>query len=145
MSAFVYTNGQLGAEGVALAEVAANYGTPCYVYSRAEIEQRWNAFNAAFAGQAHLLCYAVKANSNIAVLNVLARLGSGFDIVSVGELERVIRSGGDPAKVVFSGVGKRRDEMQEALKAGIKSFKVEYVGEMGNLNFITARSSPRFP
>jgi len=145
MSAFVYTNGQLGAEGVALAEVAANYGTPCYVYSRAEIEQRWNAFNAAFAGQAHLLCYAVKANSNIAVLNVLARLGSGFDIVSVGELERVIRSGGDPAKVVFSGVGKRRDEMQEALKAGIKCFNVESVAELEHLNLIAAGSSLQAP
>jgi diaminopimelate decarboxylase len=145
MSAFVYTNGQLGAEGVALAEVAANYGTPCYVYSRAEIEQRWNAFNDAFAGQAHLLCYAVKANSNIAVLNVLARLGSGFDIVSVGELERVIRSGGDPAKVVFSGVGKRRDEMQEALKAGIKCFNVESVAELEHLNLIAAGSSLQAP
>ena len=145
MSAFVYTNGQLGAEGVALAEVAANYGTPCYVYSRAEIEQRWNAFNAAFAEQAHLLCYAVKANSNIAVLNVLARLGSGFDIVSVGELERVIRSGGDPAKVVFSGVGKRRDEMQEALKAGIKCFNVESVAELEHLNLIAAGSSLQAP
>jgi diaminopimelate decarboxylase len=145
MSAFVYTNGQLGAEGVALAEVAANYGTPCYVYSRAEIEQRWKAFNTAFAGQAHLLCYAVKANSNIAVLNVMARLGSGFDIVSAGELERVIRAGGDPAKIVFSGVGKRRDEMQNALKAGIKCFNVESVAELEHLNQIAAESSLQAP
>src|SRR3990172_12676060 len=139
MSAFVYTNGQLGAEGVALAEVAANYGTPCYVYSRAEIEQRWNAFNAAFAGQAHLLCYAVKANSNIAVLNVLARLGSGFDIVSVGELARVLAAGGDPRKIVFSGVGKTAEEMRRALMAGILCFNVESESELARLEAVAAQ------
>lgn len=145
MSAFAYTNGQMGAEGVTLAEVAARFGTPCYVYSRAEIEQRWNAFNSAFAGQEHLICYAVKANSNIAVLNVLARLGSGFDIVSAGELERVIKAGGDPAKVVFSGVGKRRDEMQYALKAGINCFNVESVAELERLNHVAAESGMQAP
>ena len=145
MSAFVYSNGQLGAEGVTLAEVARNYGTPCYVYSRAEIERQWNAFNTAFTGQKHLLCYAVKANSNIAVLSVLARLGSGFDIVSAGELERVIRAGGEPAKVVFSGVGKRKDEMQYALKAGIKCFNVESVAELEHLNQIAAGSNRQAP
>jgi diaminopimelate decarboxylase len=145
MSAFVYTNGQLGAEGVTLAEVAAQFGTPCYVYSRAEIEQRWNAFNSAFSGQAHLICYAVKANSNIAVLNVMARLGSGFDIVSAGELERVIKAGGDPAKVVFSGVGKRRDEMQYAIKTSIKCFNVESVAELERLNHVAAESGMQAP
>jgi diaminopimelate decarboxylase len=145
MSAFVYTNGQLGAEGVTLAEVAAQFGTPCYVYSRAEIEQRWKAFDSAFAGQKHLVCYAVKANSSLAVLNVLARLGSGFDIVSAGELERVLKAGGDPAKVVFSGVGKRRDEMQFALRAGIRCFNVESVAELERLNHVAAEYGIQAP
>src|SRR3989338_6092179 len=104
MAAFAYANGQLGAEGVPLAEVARRHGTPCYVYSRAAIEQQWRAFDQAFGARAHLICYAVKANSNIAILNILARLGSGFDIVSIGEFERVIAAGGNPQQIIFSGV-----------------------------------------
>ena len=145
MRAFSYTNGQLGAEGVALAEVARRHGTPCYVYSRAAIEQQWRAFHTAFAGHNHLICYAVKANSNIAVLNVLARLGSGFDVVSVGELERVIKAGGDPGKIVFSGVGKRRDEMQRALQAGIRCFNVESTAELEHLNQVAGELHRRAP
>ena len=145
MSVFTYSNGQLGAEGVALAEVARRHGTPCYVYSRAAIEQQWHAFNRAFAKEAHLICYAVKANSNIAILNILARLGSGFDIVSIGELERVMRAGGDPAKVVFSGVGKRRDEIQRALQACIKCFNVESAAELEQINLIAGAAGKQAP
>lgn len=136
MPAFDYSDGQLGAEGVALAQVAAQFGTPCYVYSRAAIESQWRAFDTAFNGQPHLICYAVKANSNLAILNILTRLGSGFDIVSGGELERVIRAGGDPGKVVFSGVAKTAAEMELALKAGIRCFNVESVGELERLNAV---------
>ena len=134
MTAFAYHSGQLCAEGVVLAEIAKQFGTPCYVYSRSAIEQQWRAFDLALSAQKHLICYAVKANSNLAVLNVLARLGSGFDIVSVGELERVLKAGGEPGKVVFSGVGKRADEMQRALEAGIKCFNVESLAELDRLN-----------
>ncbi len=111
MNAFVYRDGELHVEGVALSAIAARFGTPCYVYSRAALTAAYRAFDEAFAGVDHLVCYALKANSNIAILNLFARLGSGFDIVSGGELARVIAAGGDPAKVVFSGVGKngRRD------------------------------------
>ena len=119
MDYFEYRAGRLCAEDVPLADIAAEHGTPCYVYSRATLERHWRAFDAALAGRPHRVCYAVKANSNLAVLNVLARLGSGFDIVSVGELERVLAAGGDPAKVVFSGVGKRAEEMRRALEVGI--------------------------
>jgi len=134
MTAFAYHSGQLCAENVVLAEIAKQFGTPCYVYSRSVIEQQWRAFDSALSAQKHLICYAVKANSNLAVLNVLARLGSGFDIVSVGELERVLKAGGEPRKVVFSGVGKRADEMQRALEAGIKCFNVESLAELNRLN-----------
>ena len=134
MTAFAYHSGQLCAEGVVLAEIAKQFGTPCYVYSRSVIEQQWRAFDLALSAQKHLICYAVKANSNLAVLNVLARLGSGFDIVSVGELERVLKARGEPRKVVFSGVGKRADEMQRALEAGIKCFNVESLAELNRLN-----------
>ncbi|KAG1707578.1 Diaminopimelate decarboxylase [Nymphon striatum] len=120
MDFFNYKNGELFAEDVSINEIAKAHGTPCYVYSRATLERHWNAFNDAFGDQPHLICYSVKANSNIAILNLLARLGSGFDIVSVGELERVLKAGGDPQKVVFSGVGKRADEMQRALEVGPK-------------------------
>ena len=106
MDHFNYRNGRLYAEDVDLAALAAAHGTPCYVYSRATIERHWHAFDSAFRGHDHLVCFAVKANSNIAVLDILARLGSGFDIVSLGELERVLHAGGDPEKIVFSGVGK---------------------------------------
>lgn len=139
MSAFAYSNGQLCADGVALADVARRFGTPCYIYSRSEIEQRWHAFDEAFAGIDHLICYAVKANSNLGVLDVLARLGSGFDIVSGGELQRVIRAGGDPAKVVFSGIGKSEKEMVLALEQGIKCFNVESVTELQHLDRVAGR------
>ena len=134
MTAFAYHSGQLCAEGVVLAEIAKQFGTPCYVYSRSAIEQQWRAFDSALSAQKHLICYAVKANSNLAVLNVLARLGSGFDIVSAGEFERVLKAGGEPGKVVFSGVGKKADEMQRALEAGIKCFNVESLAELDRLN-----------
>ncbi len=138
MTVFSYHNGQLCAEGVALYEIAKRFATPCYVYSRAEIESRWQAFDAALASQKHLICYAVKANSNLAVLNILARLGSGFDIVSQGELERVLKAGGQPSKIVFSGVGKKANEMQYALEVGIKCFNVESLAELSSLNQLAA-------
>ncbi len=131
---FTYRDRQLYAEGVPLAEIARRHGTPVYVYSRAAIEARWREFDAAFSGHPHLVCYAVKANGNLAVLNVLARLGSGFDIVSVGELERVLRAGGDAGRVVFAGVGKRAEEMKRALEAGIRCFNVESGPELERLN-----------
>ncbi len=134
MDYFNYKNGQLFAEDVDLQSLANKYGTPCFVYSRATLERHWHAFNDAFGDQPHLICYSVKANSNIGILNLLARLGSGFDIVSVGELERVLKAGGDPAKVVFSGVGKRSDEMQRALEVGIRCFNIESIGELERLN-----------
>ena len=134
MDFFDYKNGQLFAEDVSLESIAAKYGTPCYVYSRATLERHYRAFDDAFGDQPHMICYSVKANSNIGILNLLARMGSGFDIVSVGELERVIKAGGDPKKVVFSGVGKRADEMQRALEVGIRCFNVESNGELERLH-----------
>ena len=134
MDHFQYRDHRLFAEEVPLTQIAAQFGTPCYVYSRATLERHWHAFDRAFADRPHLVCFAVKANSNLAVLNVLARLGSGFDIVSVGELERVVIAGGDPAKVVFSGVGKRSDEMRRALELGIRCFNVESLPELERLN-----------
>ena len=138
MDYFDYKNDQLFAENVPLKKIASEYGTPCYVYSRATLERHWHAFNDAFADQPHLICYSVKANSNIAILNLLARLGSGFDIVSVGELERVLKAGGDPKKVVFSGVGKRLDEMQRALEVGIHCFNIESTAELERLQQVAA-------
>lgn len=145
MDHFTYRNGRLCAEDVDLAETARAHGTPCYVYSRATLERHWHAFDSAFAGRDHLVCYAVKANSNLAVLNILARLGSGFDIVSAGELERVLRAGGDASKVVFSGVGKRADEMRRALEVGIYCFNVESVAELERLNAVAAEMGMRAP
>lgn len=139
MDHFNYRNGHLHAENLSLAAIAEQYGTPCYVYSRATIERHWRAFDSVFAARDHLVCYAVKANSNIAVLNLLARLGSGFDIVSVGELERVLRAGGDPAKVVFSGVGKTEQEIQRALEVGILCFNVESESELERIDRVAAR------
>jgi diaminopimelate decarboxylase len=130
MDYFNYQNGVLYAEDVAVPDIATQYGTPCYIYSRATLVRHWRAFDTALKGLDHLVCYAVKANSNLAVLNVLARLGSGFDIVSLGELERVLAAGGDPHKVVFSGVGKRADEMRRALQVGIHCFNVESEAEL---------------
>jgi diaminopimelate decarboxylase len=145
MPPFTYRDRQLYAEEVPLAEIAQKIGTPCYVYSRAAIEERFRAFETALAGREHLVCYAVKANSNLAVLNVLSRLGSGFDIVSGGELERVRAAGGDTAKVVFSGVGKTREEMRQALDAGIYCFNVESEAELQALNDVAAHGTRRAP
>ena len=127
-------DGQLWAENVSLTSLAEQYGTPLYVYSRATLERHWNAFDKAVGAHPHLVCYAVKANSNLGVLNTLARLGSGFDIVSGGELERVIQAGGDASKVVFSGVGKTEAEMKRALELNIKCFNVESEAELERLN-----------
>ena len=134
MSDFIYRDGQLFAEDVSLLEIAKQYNTPCYVYSNNTIQSRYSEFDSAFTSGQHLLCYAVKANSNISILNILARLGSGFDIVSIGELLRVLEAGGDPMKVVFSGVGKREDEMKFALEQNIKCFNVESESELLKLN-----------
>ena len=152
MNPFSYRDRQLHAENVPLADIARQAGTPCYVYSRAGIEAQFHAFAGALHGHDHLVCYAVKANSNLAVLNLLARLGSGFDIVSGGELERVLAAGGDPARVVFSGVGKTRDEMRRALAAGIYCFNVEsaaelevlseVAGELGKTAAVSLRVNP---
>ena len=136
MDHFEYRNGQLFAENVAVAEIARTHGTPCYVYSRATLERHWHAFNDAFGAQPHLVCYAVKANSNLAILNLFARLGSGFDIVSGGELERVIRAGGDPSKVVFSGLGKKVAEIRKALEVGIRCFNIESEAELDRINAV---------
>ncbi len=134
MDHFNYLEGALHAESVPLEEIAGRFGTPVYVYSRATLERHWNAFDRAFSVYPHLICYAVKANSNLAVLNLLVRLGSGFDIVSVGELERVLKAGGDPSKVVFSGVGKREDEIRRALEVGIRCFNVEVPAELDRID-----------
>ena len=134
MSAFDYREGRLFAESVALEDVADQVGTPCYVYSRAALTDHLKGYQAPLEGRAHLICYAVKSNSNLAVLDVLARLGAGFDIVSVGELERVLAAGGDPARVVFSGVAKQAEEMARALEVGIKCFNVESTAELERLN-----------
>jgi diaminopimelate decarboxylase len=135
---FNYKGDSLYCEDVAISTLAETYGTPLYVYSRATLERHWHAFDDALAGREHLICYAVKANSNIAVLNVLARLGSGFDIVSSGELQRVLRAGGDPSKIVFSGVGKQAHEMALALDTGIHCFNVESEQELDLLNQVAA-------
>jgi diaminopimelate decarboxylase len=145
VTAFVRFNGELWIERVPLAQVAARFGTPCFVYSRAALERAWDEFDAAFAGVPHLVCYAMKANSNLAVLNLFARRGSGFDIVSGGELARVLAAGGDPAKVVFSGVGKSEAEMHAALDAGILCFNVESAAELEALNRVAARAGRTAP
>ncbi len=134
MDYFNYRNNALYAEAVAVPDIVATYGSPCYIYSRATLERHWKAFDLAFGDQAHLICYAVKANSNIALLNLLARLGSGFDIVSLGELERVLAAGGEAKKIVFSGVGKREDEILAALKIGIRCFNIEVTDELDRIN-----------
>ncbi len=134
MDYFNYQDGQLFAEDVPVESIASEFGTPCYVYSRATFERHYNAYDKALGDHPHLVCYAVKANSNIAVLSVLAKLGSGFDIVSIGELERVIAAGGDPTKCVFSGVGKQAHEMRRALEVGVHCFNVESEAELHRLN-----------
>ena len=145
MENFSYKDGTLYAEGVALTGIAQRHGTPAYVYSRAAIEANWRAYANAFSGRDALVCYSVKANGNLAILNLLARLGSGFDIVSGGELERVIAAGGEPAKVVFSGTGKRADEMRRALEAGIRCFNVESETELLRLDEIAGQLSVTAP
>ena len=136
MDYFSYRDGSLYAEDAAVSAIAAAHGTPCYIYSRAALEAAFGEYRQALAGCEHLVCYAVKANSNLAVLNVLARLGAGFDIVSSGELERVIAAGGDPAKIVFSGVGKKPGEMARALELGIHCFNLESAAELEVLNTV---------
>lgn len=138
MSSFNYRNGELFAEDVAVSRIAEAYGTPAFIYSRAHIEQRFQSYVDGLAGHPHLICYAVKANSNIAVLNVLARLGAGFDIVSGGELERALAAGADPARIVFSGVGKTVAEMRRALEVGIGCFNVESAEELERLHEVAA-------
>ncbi|MFC3285621.1 diaminopimelate decarboxylase [Litchfieldella rifensis] len=134
MDHFEYRDGVLFGEDVPLESIAERYGTPCYVYSKATLERHFRAYTEALGSHPHLICYAVKANSNLAVLNLLARLGAGFDIVSQGELERVLAAGGDPAKVVFSGVAKQAGEMARALDVGIKCFNVESLPELERLD-----------
>jgi diaminopimelate decarboxylase len=138
-------DGQLHLESVPLAEIARTYGTPCYVYSRCALENAYRSYLDALAGRDALICYAVKANSNLAILNLFARLGAGFDIVSGGELARVLASGGDLGKVVFSGVGKTRAEMREALAAGIYCFNVESASELEHLNGVAVELARRAP
>jgi len=136
MHPFTLKNGELHAENIALSALAAEFSTPCYVYSKAALESAYARFKAGFAGTDHLICFAVKANPNIGILNLFARLGAGFDIVSGGELARVLEAGGDPAKIVFSGVGKTEREMQAALEAGIFCFNVESDAELERLNSV---------
>lgn len=145
MDHFTYQRGQLHAESVPLAEIARSVGTPAYVYSRATLSRHYLAFDQALQGIPHLICYAVKANSNLAVLNVLARLGAGFDIVSGGELERVMRAGGDPGKVIFSGVGKTSAEIRASLRAGIRCFNVESADELERIAGIAGQLGVRAP
>ena len=145
MTAFTYYDGELHAERVALSAIAARFGTTCYVYSRAALEEAYREFDDAFAGVPHLVCYAMKANPNLAILNLFARLGSGFDIVSGGELARVLAAGGDPAKVVFSGVGKTENEMAQALAVGILCFNVESAGELERLDSVAERVGKKAP
>ena len=145
MDYFLLRNGVLFAEDVSLEEIALRHGTPCYVYSRATLERHFRAFDEALAGQKHLVCYAVKANGNLGVLDVLCRMGAGFDVVSVGELERVLAVGGQADKVIFSGVGKREDEMRRALEAGIRCFNVESESELHKLNAVARRMKKKAP
>lgn len=145
MDHFLRRDGVLYAEDVALSAIAAEVGTPTYVYSRATLERHWRAFDDALAGLDHLICYSVKALSNLAVLDVLAQLGSGFDVVSLGELERVLAIGGEPKKIVFSGVGKNRAEMERALEVGIACFNVESEPELARLAEVAAAHGVRAP
>jgi len=145
MDAFHYRDGALFAEGVALSAIAERFGTPTYVYSRAHIEARYRSYTDALEGTSHLVCFAVKANSNLGVLNVLARLGAGFDIVSGGELARVLAAGGRADRVVFSGVGKTRQDMRRALEVGVHCFNVESADELERLQDVAAELDVRAP
>ncbi len=145
MNHFHYHNGELYAEDIAVADIVHQVGSPCYIYSRATLERHWHAFDQSLAGHPHLICYAVKANSNLAVLNLFARLGSGFDIVSAGELFRVLQARGDPARVVFSGVGKSVADIRYALEQGIHCFNVESAAELERINAIAAELGKTAP
>ncbi|RMQ35607.1 Diaminopimelate decarboxylase [Pseudomonas amygdali pv. mori] len=145
MDAFNYRDGELFAEGVAFSAIAERFGTPTYVYSRAHIEAQYRAYADALSGMPHMVCFAVKANSNLGVLNVLARLGAGFDIVSRGELERVLAAGGKAEKIVFSGVGKTREDMRRALEVGVHCFNVESTDELERLQEVAAELDVRAP
>lgn len=138
MDFFHYQEQQLMAENVPVAQIAAEFGTPLYIYSRATLERHWHAFDDAFGTHPHLICFAVKSNPNIAILNLMAKLGSGFDIVSQGELERVLAAGGEAGKVVFSGVAKTEAEIRRALEVGIRCFNVESVSELKRINQVAA-------
>lgn len=139
MDHFNYKNHQLYVEDIPVTEIVNRFGTPVYIYSRATLERHWHAFNDGLGDYPHLICYAVKANSNLAVLQVMAKLGSGFDIVSVGELERVLAAGGDPKKVVFSGVCKLHHEIERALDVGILSFNIESQAELERIEKIARK------
>jgi len=145
MDFFDFKNGQLCAEELPLSVIAEQIGTPCYVYSRAAFEHQWQSLDSAFGDHPHTICYAVKANSNLAVLNILARLGSGFDIVSAGELRRVLAAGGDPGKVVMSGVAKSREEIKLAIMTGIRSINVESVAELERVQEVAAEQNKIAP
>ncbi len=145
MEAFLYRDNTLFAEDLPVASIAEQHGTPCFIYSRAALEQNLLAYERALEGIDHLTCFAVKANSNLAVLNVLARLGAGFDIVSGGELERVVRAGGDPGKVIFSGLGKTEAEIASALNLGIRCFNIESEPELDRINSVAAKLGKRAP
>ena len=138
MNSFTHKNTSLHAENVSLTQVSKEFGTPCYVYSKSALTKAFKDFSAGFAGTNHLVCFAVKANPSIAILNLFTRLGAGFDIVSGGELARVLAAGGDPKKIVFSGVGKTEVEMQSALTAGIFCFNVESASELSRLNKVAS-------
>ena len=139
MNHFEYKNQQLFAEEVAIADIIKAHGTPAYIYSRATLERHWHAFDNAFGEHPHLICFAVKSNSNITLLNVMAKLGSGFDIVSQGELERVLAAGGDASKVVFSGVAKSHGEIARALEVGVRCFNVESIPELHRINEVAGK------
>ncbi|MCO6524774.1 MAG: diaminopimelate decarboxylase, partial [Candidatus Schmidhempelia sp.] len=145
MTFFSYSHQQLMAESNSVMQLAEKYGTPLYIYSKNAIVQHWEMFEKALNGQKHLICYALKANSNLAILNLLAKLGAGFDIVSQGELERVIAAGGDPHKVVFSGVAKTESEIKRALELNIRCFNVESVPELYRINEVAKRLNKKAP
>ncbi|MEX1074137.1 MAG: diaminopimelate decarboxylase, partial [Burkholderiales bacterium] len=142
---FAYRNGALCAEQVPLEDIARRFGTPCFVYSRAAIERQYGAYAQAFADRKSLVAYSVKANSNLAILALMARLGAGFDIVSGGELARVLAAGGDPRKVLFSGIGKTEEEIEQALRAGILCLNVESEAELERVDAVAARIGTRAP
>ena len=145
MNTFSFKNKALYAESVAVTDLMEQYGSPLYIYSRSQIASNWQQFNQAFGDHPHLICYAVKANSNLGVLNVLAKLGSGFDIVSIGELERVIAAGGKPGRCVFSGVSKTKTEIQRALELGIYCFNVESAAELDRVESVAKLMSTKAP